>query len=429
MDHQEKKEVLEVFEEEVEEEEMSEANLLSTKENALPVQEPEGMQSENPRPLSPEPTSSPAVASSVDDPPSPPPSPSLTVASPVRADSITSSSSSNRRAATSPTSQRISAALCAHGEILTWPEDWNRVELNMNENHPKYVISVLSPEVVSSMMTKHIVYTVKTEPTGYTVRRRYNDFQWLRDCLVSRYTGLFIPALPATTTFNAKSALVGGKTDVEGDFVKSRMAQLHMFAQQICRIPFLRTDPSLHAFISLQSEKDFKTAVDQGVEKVAAYENWDNEGLNSWLSAIESCPLNMVDTSRTIGDFHRQLDNIRTALDQMDRECRNTGRKAVALAKAMQSLTEQTIAWQKVELDLLDPNKNEYKNSQGSRIRVLMNQLVAGQSCWSVTASVWDQSFFSILGSGFYSYVYCADDPKDYCSSIFEWSSVSKRSS
>lgn len=133
---------------------MSEANPLPPKENALPVQEPEGMQSENPRLLSTEPTSSPAVASSVDDPPSPPPSPSLAVTSPVRADSIASSSSSNRRAAASPTSQRISAALYAHGEILTWPEDWNCVELNMNENHPKYVISVLSPEVVSSMMSK-----------------------------------------------------------------------------------------------------------------------------------------------------------------------------------------------------------------------------------------------------------------------------------
>jgi hypothetical protein len=330
----------------------------------------------------------PAAASSVDAPRSPSPSPSLAVASPGRADSTASSVSSNPRAAASPTSQRISSALCAHGEILNWPEDWNRVEEKMNEAHHKYVISVLSPEVVSSMMTKHVVYTVKTEPTGYTVRRRYNDFQWLRDTLVSRYTGLFIPALPATTTFTAKAAMVGGKTDVEGDFVKSRMAQLHMFAQQICRIPFLRTDPSLHAFISLQSEKDFKTAVDHGVEKVAAYENWNNEGLNSWLAAIESCSLSTVDTSRTIGDFQRQLENIRTALEQMDRECRNTGRKAVTLAKAMQSLTEQTISWQKVELDLLDPNKNEYKNSQGSRIRVLMNQLVAGQSFWSVTTSV-----------------------------------------
>lgn len=248
-----------------------------------------------------------------------------------------------------------------------------------------------------NISNRHVVYTVKTEPTGYCVRRRYNDFQWLRDTLVQRYTGLFIPALPASTTFSTKTPLALGKTDIEGDFVKNRMSQLHMFMQQLCRIPFVRTDPSLHAFISVQSERDFKTVVDQGVEKLSAYENWPNPGLDSWFAIIEPCSLTAVDVNRTIGDFSRQLENIRTVLDQMERECRSTGRKAVQLAKAMSALTDQTVNWQKLELDLLDPNKNEYQNSQGPRIRVLMNQLVSGQSYWSNTVAVSSSSAWHSL--------------------------------
>lgn len=151
---------------------MSDTDPLAT-ETVAPVQEAEEIKPEDPAVIettdnpvvdvpslnsrSASPT--PAAASSVDAPrspsPSPSPSPSLAIASPGRADSTASSVSSNpRAAAASPTSQRISSALCAHGEILNWPEDWNRVEEKMNEANHKYVISVLSPEVVSSMMTK-----------------------------------------------------------------------------------------------------------------------------------------------------------------------------------------------------------------------------------------------------------------------------------
>lgn len=223
---------------------------------------------------------------------------------------------------------------------------------------------------------------------GYSVRRRYNDFQWLRDTLVQRYTGMFIPALPASNTFSTKAPIALGKTDVEGDFVKNRMSQLHMFTQQICRIPFLRTDPSLHAFISMQSEKEFKTVIDNGVERIATYENWQNPGLDSWFAIIEPYSLAAVDTGRTINDFSRQLENIRNVLEHMESECRMTGRKAVLLAKAMSSLTDQTVNWQKLELELLDPYKNEYQNAEGHRVRVLMNQLVSGQSFWANTAAV-----------------------------------------
>lgn len=190
----------------------------------------------------------------------------------------------------------IITALSAHREELSWPQDWSLLEESQQATHPKLSVSVTSPETISSMMSKYVVYTVKTEPTGYSVRRRYKDFAWLRDVLLQRYTGLFIPSLPATTLFSGKSSLAGGKTDVEGDYVKNRLSQLHMFAQQICKIPFLRTDPSLFAFISVQGEREFKAIVDNGVnsEKCMGFENWENHGLRAWLRLIDGVTLDKV---------------------------------------------------------------------------------------------------------------------------------------
>jgi hypothetical protein len=175
------------------------------------------------------------------------------------------------------------------------------------------------------------------------------------------------------------------------------MYQLHLFTQQLCRIPFLRTDPALHAFIAIQSDKDFKLIMEQGFERSPIYESskWKNESLEEWFVLIDAINLDKsIDTHRTMGDFHRQLEAIRIGLDSLDRECRATGRKAMLLSQSMNALTETVFNWQKIEYDLLDPNKNEYQNPHGIKIKNLLSQLVAGQSYWSTSINV---SFYYFL--------------------------------
>lgn len=51
------------------------------------------------------------------------------------------------------------SALRAHGEKMTWPSDWERVDEDLNRTqHIKSVISVVSPETVSSMMKKCVMF-------------------------------------------------------------------------------------------------------------------------------------------------------------------------------------------------------------------------------------------------------------------------------
>lgn len=249
-------------------------------------------------------------------------------------------------------------------------------------------------------------YTVKTEPLGYTVRRRYNDFVWLRETLVGKYNGLFIPALPSTNKFNATQRITGEKLDVNGDFVKGRMHQLHLFTQQLCRIPFIRTEPAFVAFISIQNEKEFKiitesaapsgtaypgsTTGTSALEKHAAFAdtNWRNDGLEYWNSALDFYVISQVDSNRTITEFKRQLDLIRQALETLEKECRSNGRKALQFVSSTNSLQEQFLNWQKTENDLLDSATNEYINPHGSKVKTLMTNLTLGQLTYTNNIAV-----------------------------------------
>ena len=52
------------------------------------------------------------------------------------------------------------------------------------------------------------------------------------------------------------------------------------------RVPFLRSDPSLVAFLSVQDDKDFAAAKEQtGVAKLTVF-NSQEEGAEAWREAV-----------------------------------------------------------------------------------------------------------------------------------------------
>jgi len=78
-------------------------------------------------------------------------------------------------------------------------------------------------------MNKHVNYLVRTEPYTYLVRRRYSDFVWLRETLVSRYVGLLVPSLPPKTFTQAKS-------NDGSNHVKQRMRMLGLFLEKLVEV-------------------------------------------------------------------------------------------------------------------------------------------------------------------------------------------------
>lgn len=183
------------------------------------------------------------------------------------------------------------------------------------------------------------------------------------------------------------------------------MHQLHLFTQQLCRIPFLRTEPAWIAFISIQNEKEFKLITDSTppsgtsypgpsannavLEKHSSFgDNWRNDGLEYWISTLEAYTISQVDSNRTITEFKRQLDLLRTTLEALEKECRSNGRKAVQFVNSTNALQEQFLNWQKTETDLLDPVTNEYVNPHGTKLRNLMTNLTLGQLTYTNNISV-----------------------------------------
>jgi hypothetical protein len=232
---------------------------------------------------------------------------------------------------------------------------------------------------------------VKSDQLKTSVRRRYNDFAWLRDILASTYEGLFIPSIPATIVFNTKSTLSGGrKTDLNGEFVKNRMAQLNLFMQQICSIPFLRSDPSLHSFFTVSCEKEFKQITEAPISETngGGVDNWANIGLSMWAKLVDAHEVHQEEADCVINDFKRQLDVLSATLAQVDNGCRAVGRKAVQYAAQMKGLGDLVRSWAATEAQLLDPHANRYVDPCGKKKRECMDGLVQGQDHWTLYTAV-----------------------------------------
>jgi hypothetical protein len=213
--------------------------------------------------------------------------------------------------------------------------------------------------------------------------------------------------LPSTTTFASKY-VTGSKTDVAGDFVKNRMVQLSFFLNQITKIPFLRTDSALLSFISITNDKEFKQVMETttststtssttaGVISSSKKLSIDdpnnnsinnNQGLELWKTLMNNFELN-IDVERIIDDLKRQLDRLHSMFDSFQKECRNTGSKAVAFSASMNALADQFYTWNDLEIDLVDPQRNECINLYAVLLKSNLNAIVNGFNGWSHHISV-----------------------------------------
>ena len=83
-----------------------------------------------------------------------------------------------------------------------------------------------------------------------------------------------------------------------------RLQQLRFFMENLVKIPFVRGDPSLIAFLSCQDDKDFEAAREQ-TSKLTVFTD-QSEGTVAWREGLAtSSPLNW---DRLIYDFKNQLD-------------------------------------------------------------------------------------------------------------------------
>jgi sorting nexin-1/2 len=92
----------------------------------------------------------------------------------------------------------------------------------------------------------YIVYTVVGQDSigRFEIQRRYKEFYLLRQVLLQRHPGLYVPPIPPKRR--------RGNTDQT--FVEERCFYLNMFFKQLVRCPYLLDSDELRIFIRPNNE-------------------------------------------------------------------------------------------------------------------------------------------------------------------------------
>ena len=96
---------------------------------------------------------------------------------------------------------------------------------------PELDITLSSPEKVEGgfFSKSYITYLLQTQPLNYQVRKRYSDFEWLRQYLSSIYIGSFIPPIPRKNYGDRFNEY----------FISKRMRGLEKFIQNLSLDPLI----------------------------------------------------------------------------------------------------------------------------------------------------------------------------------------------
>ena len=136
--------------------------------------------------------------------------------------------------------------------IITLPtEDCKLVEKTPLGTSVNPNIQVGFPEKVEGgfFSKSYVTYLITTSPLNIKVRRRYSDFQWLRQIMNTLYVGNVIPTTPRKNKIGS---------DKFGDaFLQKRMRTLEKFLNNLLLNPIIKFSQLFYDFISIENEADF----------------------------------------------------------------------------------------------------------------------------------------------------------------------------
>ena len=120
---------------------------------------------------------------------------------------------------------------------------------DMSDIEIKSIIS--NPRKVSDSLLKnsYLIYDITTPKLNWFVNRRYSDFVWLREILISLFPTVLIPQLPKKKIGNRR---------FEEDFVEKRIKGLQNFLDEVLKNEILKTAEPLKTFLSLTERSFFE---------------------------------------------------------------------------------------------------------------------------------------------------------------------------
>ena len=117
--------------------------------------------------------------------------------------------------------------------------------------HPNPSVSLSLPEKIEGgiFSKSYVTYLVEAVPLGTKVRKRYSDFEWLREMMQKIYLGSVIPPIPRKNygdRFNET-------------FISKRMRGLERFMNGLAIDPLMRDSSILCDFLTVENDADWNT--------------------------------------------------------------------------------------------------------------------------------------------------------------------------
>lgn len=97
------------------------------------------------------------------------------------------------------------------------------------------------PRTEGGTLTSFTSYFITSTLNPEGVRRRFSDFDWLRDILVARFHGIAVPLMP-------EKRMVGNNNK---GFIEERMQGLENFLSLVLANPYMRADTTLRMFMTV----------------------------------------------------------------------------------------------------------------------------------------------------------------------------------
>ena len=121
-------------------------------------------------------------------------------------------------------------------------------ELSKYENI--HIEMSLGEKVAGTFFTKaYMTYIINTSPLNLKVRRRYSDFEWLRQILSNFYSSSLIPPIPKKNKIGADR--------FDETFLIKRMRTLEKFLNCLLEDPVIKVSQILYEFLSIEEEDKF----------------------------------------------------------------------------------------------------------------------------------------------------------------------------
>ena len=205
----------------------------------------------------------------------------------------------------------------------------------------KVNIQVTEPEKIDGgFFTKaYITYLIKTNPLNLSVRRRYSDFEWLRQILLVFFSSSIIPPIPK------KNKLGGDKFNES--FLLKRMRTLEKFLNYLIEDPVIKNSQILFDFLSIESEEKF-------IENKKTYQNYKQPKFLRDFKSIDGKLDIAVNEQREI-NFQNLKDNaeineeilsrLNYNLKQLNTEMNIVTRRLDDIAKICEELFQTSIKY------------------------------------------------------------------------------------